>query len=112
MGHKTPHGSPEEFYDKHIAPELMRLGKLCEANGMSFLAQVEYARDETSEIKAVVAGHGIKTVIARMGIECHGNVDSLIWGIKRYAQKYGHQSAELHLMGIPPTPPSQSDAAV
>lgn len=100
----------EAFYDREIAPELMRLAKLCEANGMSFLAQVEYAPGETSETKAVVAGAGIKTQIARMGIECHGNADTLIWALKRYAQKYGHQSAELHLMGIPPTPPSQSDA--
>lgn len=102
----------EEWYDKEIAPELMRLGKLCEARGMPFLCQVEYAPGETSETKAIPVGAGIKTVIARMGMECHGNVDSLIWGIKRYAKKYGHQSAELHLMGIPPTPPSQSDAGV
>lgn len=98
--------SNEEWFDAEIAPELMRLGKLCEARGMSFLCQVEYAPGETSETKAIVAGHGIKTVIARMGMECHGNVDSLIWGIKLYAKKFGHQSAELYQMGIPPTPSS------
>lgn len=97
----------EELYDKEIAPELMRLGKLCEARGMSFLCQVEYAHGETSETKAVVAGAGIKTVIARMGIECHGNVDALIIGIQRYARKFGHSSIFMQQAGIPtkPTPP-------
>jgi hypothetical protein len=100
----------ENFYDNVIAPELARLAKLCEAQGMlSFLAQVEFARDETAETKWIAAGAGVKTHIAHMGIACHGNVDSLIWGIKRYAKKHGHQSAELHLAGIPATP-SQSDA--
>jgi hypothetical protein len=100
----------EEFYDKEIAPELMRLAKLCEAHGMSFLAQVEYAPGETSETKAIVAGAGIKTVIARMGIECHGNVDSLMIGIQRYAIKHGHSSAVLTVLGVPTTP-SASDAS-
>jgi len=96
----------EEFYDKEIAPELMRLAKICEDRGMSFLCQVEFERDATAETKAVCLGAGVKTHIARMGMECRGNVDSLIWGIKRYAAKHGHQSAELHLAGIPTTPNS------
>ena len=100
----------EEWYDAEIAPELMRLGKLCEARGMSFLCQVEYAPGETSETKAVVAGYGIKTAIAWMGMECHGNVDSLWWAIKRYAAKYGHSSAELHLAGVPTKPITNSGA--
>jgi hypothetical protein len=94
----------EKFYDEHVAPDLMRLAKLCEMNGMSFLAQVEYAPDETSETKAVVAGFGIKTVIARAGIECHGNVDSLIISIQRYAMKHGHSSAVLAVLGVPTKP--------
>lgn len=100
----------EEFYDNEIAPELARLAKLCEDHGMSFLCQVEYAPGDTGETKAITAGAGIKTIIARMGIECHGNVDTLIWRIKRYAKEHGHQSVELHLMGIPASEPTGAAA--
>lgn len=100
----------EAFYDEHIAPELMRLAKLCETNGMSFLCQVEYAPEETAETKAVTASAGLKTVIARAGMECHGNVDSFMIGVQRYAMKHGHSSAVLTILGVP-TRPTASDAS-
>ena len=36
----------EKFYDKEIAPELLRLGKLCQGKGLSLLAAVEWEPDE------------------------------------------------------------------
>jgi len=32
----------EDFYDETIAPELLRLAKMCQEKGMSFVAGVEY----------------------------------------------------------------------
>lgn len=36
----------EKFYDENIAPELMRLGKMCLDSGLSFVAGVEWEPDE------------------------------------------------------------------
>lgn len=32
----------EQFYDARVAPELLRLAKLCQDNGLSFVAGVEW----------------------------------------------------------------------
>jgi hypothetical protein len=94
----------ETFYDKEIAPDLLRLAKLCETNGMSFLAQVEFARDEVADTCTIVKGAGVKTRMVYMAIRARGNVDALAMSLMRYAEIHGHSSAALRLMGVPERP--------
>lgn len=38
----------EKFYDEKIAPELLKLGQLCQDNDLSMLATVEWAPESDS----------------------------------------------------------------
>lgn len=52
----------EKFYDENIAPELLRLGNLCQKNGLSFVCGVEYDKDEVGRTATLTndAGEGIR----------------------------------------------------
>lgn len=52
----------EKFYDEKIAPELLRLGNLCQKNGLSFVCGVEYDTDQIGRTATIAkgAGEGIK----------------------------------------------------
>lgn len=51
----------EKFYDEKIAPELLRLGKLCQENGLSFVCGVEWDTNEVGRTAALTkdAGEGM-----------------------------------------------------
>lgn len=82
----------EEFYDAEIAPKLFEMAKACEARGMSFVAQVEYAHGETGETAVVAPGASIKSYTALWGVRCHGNVDALVIAAARHGREHGHSS--------------------
>lgn len=52
----------EKLYDEKIAPEILRLGKLCQDNGLSFVCGVEWEPDEVGHTAALTkdAGEGMR----------------------------------------------------
>lgn len=48
----------EKFYDTEIAPELLRLAKLCQDKGLSFVAGVEWAPGDLGRTAALTAEAG------------------------------------------------------
>ena len=52
----------EKLYDEKIAPELARLGKLCQDNGLSFVCGVEWFPDEVGRTATLTkdAGEGLR----------------------------------------------------
>lgn len=95
----------EEFYDKEIAPVLADLAKKCQDNDLNLLALCEWDRMQYG--RTIAINHewaGLVILCCNLFAKTHGNVDSLIWAIKEYAQKHGHSSIELHRMGVPERP--------
>ncbi len=50
------------MYDEKIAPELLRLGKLCQENGLSFVCGVEWEPGELGRTATLTkdAGEGMR----------------------------------------------------
>jgi hypothetical protein len=94
----------EKFYDEHIAPELLRLGKLCQDNGLSLIAMVEWEPGETGRTTCLAKGSGIAIRMADAAMQAHGNVDSLYFALAKHARDVGHNSIVLQQMGIPSSP--------
>lgn len=95
----------EEFYDKEIAPELLRLAALCQQKGMGFVASVEYdpinggrgttyfiPPDEKDKLSCAQR-------IVHWASQCNGNIDSLFLACDKHGQKHGHSSVYLQLLG-------------
>lgn len=87
----------EAFYDEHIAPELARLGKMCEERKMAFLAIVELpeglARTETHPADAA-----IEYTMTSMAARAHGNFDAFVMALRRHAAEHGHGSVYLTVL--------------
>lgn len=94
----------EQFYDAEIAPKLAAIGSACQERGMSIAAMVEFSPGESGETRYTAPDASIKTLIAQWGIQCHGNVDSLLIAIERHARQYGHSSMFLSMRGVPTAP--------
>lgn len=103
---ERPMRDNEAFVDAEIAPELMRLAKLCEARGLPFVSCVQYGPEDTLETCALPANPGIKSLMAYWAVKAHGNVDSFIIAAQRYAEKHGHGSMILNMLKVPTTPVS------
>lgn len=91
----------EAFYDAEIAPALRALAMRCHANGLSFLAVVEWAPGETGRTysQSPPAGLGIRWADA--AARANGNADSLIFALMKEAQENGHSSMCLKMLGVP-----------
>ena len=95
----------EEFYDAEIAPALLKLAQACQERDMAFLASVEYdpltmgiGRTEfqpPDEIGKLSVAQRLTHWAARS----QGNIDKLMFSVDRHAQKHGHSSVYLQLMG-------------
>jgi hypothetical protein len=94
----------EEFYDTVIAPELLKVGKLCKDHGISFVAIAEYDPGEYSSTVSLRENSSYILRLAKAVADCNGNVDSLFFAIMRHANTHGHQSLILKQLGIPETP--------
>src|SRR5437667_6838230 len=94
----------EQFYDDEIAPTLMALSKKCEAKGVPFLALVEYQPGKfgCTEILPPVATIGMRMAV--WAARANGSADSLIMAMQEHAREHGHNSACLHLLGVPAKP--------
>jgi hypothetical protein len=93
----------ERFYDREISKDLMRLAKLCEAKGISFIAQVEYRPGDTAEVVTMPKNAGPKSRLPFYAVKAHGNVDTLIMALMRDGEKNEHQSACLKILGVEPS---------
>lgn len=94
----------ETFYDEHIAPVLLRLCKLAEANGISFVAMVEWQPGETGRTHCLQAEAGFSVRLADAAVCSLGNVDSLLIAVERWARAHGHNSMYLAQLGVPLRP--------
>lgn len=88
----------EEFYDKEIAPELMRLSKLCVERGMPFVADVGFEGGKGSTRFVPEGCTDVTILFTWWASRARGNADTLIWAIQRHAREHGHNSACLRLM--------------
>jgi hypothetical protein len=91
----------EEYYDRVIAPALKELAADCKANGLSFLAVVEWEPGEHGRTANFSPPVGLGIRLADVAAQANGNVDGLILAIMRYARENGHNSACLSVLGIP-----------
>jgi hypothetical protein len=91
----------EAFYDREIAPALMRLAGTCEANGMSFLAKVEWAPDEGGSTMSVREDVSVALRMVWWAMQAQGNADQLIWAMQRHGREHGHNSICLMMLDGP-----------
>ena len=91
--------TPEEIYDREIAPALLALAKKCEGHGFSIVAMVEFALGETGSTLSLRAGSGIEIRMALMAAQSLGNADALIGALLQHGKEHGHNSAFLHQLG-------------
>lgn len=99
--------SPQEreaFYDTEIAPVLRDLATRCQANGLSFLAVVEWEPGESGRTFYQTPPSGLGIRWADAAARANGNADNLIMGLMKHGQEHGHSSACLHLLGVPTAP--------
>lgn len=94
----------EDFYDVDIAPALLVLGRKCQAAGLSLVAVVEWEPGQTGETTFLSGESSFAVRMVQAAVKAHGNVDSLMFAIMRYARDNGHSSAILHQLGVPLTP--------
>lgn len=106
----------EAFYDAEIAPALRDLAQRSQANGLSFLAVVEWEPGEHGRTfyQSPPAGLGIR--LAEVAAQANGNADSLIMALMKHGHEHGHSSACLAMLGVPtgktrehPTPQKTSE---
>jgi hypothetical protein len=99
------HGS-EQFYDNEIAPALFDIMKKCEAQGMPFLAMVEFYPGDTGrtefkpgweENAGEVDGRSAKMRMTSYAARCDGNFDRFAMAMLKDAEKHGHGSIYLDI---------------
>lgn len=96
----------EKYYDEVIALKLKEVMELCQANGLSIVAVVEYAPESVGRNFASPPGQplsiGMKMV--DWAAQCHGNVDKFMIAASNHARQHGHSSIYLKQAGVPLEP--------
>lgn len=92
----------EDFYDAEIAPRLLEVAQLCEAQGMSIVAQVEYEPGKRGETSYEAGDASYPQRLVHWAARCHGNVDTLLLVMLRHAREHGHASIFLAQLGVLP----------
>jgi hypothetical protein len=93
----------EEFYDAEIAPVLMGLAKKCQRRDMPLICAVQY--DKESDGVGFTETHSgdekmcFVQVLVHWAARARGNVDKVFLTVDRHAQKHGHSSIYLQLVG-------------
>jgi hypothetical protein len=94
-------GANEAFYDSVIAPELLKLAKLCKARDMAFVACVEYDPANSGIGRTEFCPEDSRSSLSaaqrttHWAARCRGNVDVLISWFKDHGMKHGHNSIYL-----------------
>lgn len=99
----------EEIYDAEIAPRLLEIGKMCQERGLGFSAAVEY---EPFSLGRTLALPGESSIAIRMvdaAVQAHGNIDSFLRAVIKYAHQHGHGSIYLTILGVPAKPQQEED---
>ena len=93
----------EKYYDEVIAPKLMELMKLAEADGTAFLATVEYAPGQTGSSIHLPKDCCVAMRLNHLMAMCNGNFDKFCMALMRSPEfTKGHNSIFLHKIGIEP----------
>lgn len=90
--------TPEEFYDREIAPALADIAKKLEERGMSIAAVVEYEPESVGITVRIEPAAGPQMRMAYYGAVSKGNVDTLIGRLVKDAKEHGHSSAYLRML--------------
>jgi len=91
----------EEIYDKDIAPQLLKIARKCEKEGISFVAHVEWEPGDGGRTETLAKNASIGHRLISWAVACQGNIDTLLMRAIRYAEEHGHSSVYLHLLGVP-----------
>lgn len=101
----------EDFYDKEIAPALAELGNKCQANGLSFLAVVEFNQSESGDSEygktlAVAKGSSDSFLWFDAFVLANANFEKYTMAFVRHVNASGrpHTSIFLERLGINPDP--------
>ena len=100
----------EEIYDAEIAPALLKIMQRCQELGFPMVASVEWEVGETgsTEFRPATNGTGprpsAKQLLVHYAARCHGNIDSMLMAVIRDAEKFGHSSMYLYLLGVKEKP--------
>ena len=88
----------EAWYDTEIAPKLAELAKLCNARGMSFLAQVEYQPGDRAGTYFLTEDAGLAMQMAYICARTAPNVDSYFINLMRHCQSKGIDTSACMVM--------------
>lgn len=96
-------GDTEKLYDEQIAPKLQELAKLCDSNGLPFLAAVWYdgVRSDACGLTQVHPP-GCKAnpgwTLMRQCWDARGNIDALCIGLARRVKPENDGSIVLRML--------------
>lgn len=88
----------ENFYDREIAPALLKLARKCEDHGLSMVAVTEWEPGETGRTVCLSEASGVGIRIVELSAKATGNVDALILALMKYGRDHGHNSVCLKLL--------------
>lgn len=94
---------PEVFYDKEIAPELMRLAERCHEKGLSLVVAVEYRKGEVGRTYALQKHPKrglLMTLFSLLGL-CGTNIDGYVMAVLKHCKEHNipyDSSIVLHLL--------------
>lgn len=94
----------EEVYDTEIAPRLLEIGEMCQERGLGFSAAVEYEPFGLGRTLALPPDSSVAIRMVDAAAQAHGNIDSFLRAMIRYAQQHGHESSYLTILGVPAKP--------
>ena len=112
--------APEEQYDTEIAPALLAVAKRCQELGFPMVASVEWERGEASRgrtefcpaTKNDETRPSAAQLLVHYAARCNGNIDSFLMAVIRDAEKYGHGSMYLKILGCKNEKPEASVGAM
>lgn len=99
----------ESLYDKEIAPKLMELAKLCETNGIPFLACVEWEPGQVGRTEFMPDTATLSIQLPTFAARCDNNVDALFITISRYCQRKGIDTSRSFVMEKFGTPSTRTE---
>lgn len=90
----------EDLYDAHIAPLLLEAAKIADANGLPFVALVQYGPGEhdvgRTECRADNGGWPLS--LAAMAARARGNLDAVVVGARQMLGPGHHGSLVLDVL--------------
>ena len=77
----------EKIYDKEIAPKLLEIAKLCEANGIPFLAVAEWSPGKVGRTELRTNDECLEMVMMHHCAKTAPNIDGYLIGLIRWAKE-------------------------